>query len=90
MPSQRNSSRRPDERNDDDQNPSVRTNDPSVASDRTTERGPTSGRRGGPQNGFWQIAWDVILREGVCVCKTCGALTIASDKSMNLHRGSHP
>jgi hypothetical protein len=90
MPSQRSSSRRSGERNEDVRNPSVPPEAPSVSDARTTERSPTSVRRGGPQNGFWQIAWDVILREGVCVCKTCGALTIASDKSMNLHRGSHP
>jgi hypothetical protein len=40
-------------------------------------------------NGFWPISWDTILREGVCVCQTCGGLLIASDKSMNLHRESH-
>jgi hypothetical protein len=86
MPSQRSSGGR----TSNDQNPSVRPNDPSVRSDRTTDRGPTPPRRGGPQNGFWAIAWDTILREGVCVCKTCGSLLIASSKSMNLHRESHP
>lgn len=86
MPSQRPGSRR----TSNDQNPAVQPNAPSVSDARTTERSPTSVRRGGPQNGFWAIAWDTILREGVCVCKTCGAVVIASDKSMNLHRGSHP
>jgi hypothetical protein len=72
-----------------DKNPDVPAKHPAVQDARTTERGPTSARRGGPQNGFWQIAWDTILREGVCVCKTCGALVIASSKSMNLHREAH-
>jgi hypothetical protein len=86
MPSQRSSR----DRTANDQNPSVGTNDPSVESARTTDRGPASVRRVGPQNGFWRVSWDTILKEGVCVCKTCGSLLIASDKSMNLHRGSHP
>jgi hypothetical protein len=40
-------------------------------------------------NGFWSIPWDTVLKEGLCVCRACGALVINSDKSMALHKEYH-
>ncbi len=55
----------------------------------TTPRNDQPPTSEGRSNGFWPIPWDTILKEGLCVCRTCGALVIDSERSTSIHKEFH-
>jgi hypothetical protein len=78
---QRGSSRRSDGRSSNDQNPSVPTNAPSVASDTNRQR-----------QDFWNVQMRLVIAgqaETISLCGRCAALTLASDRSQKLHKAFH-